>query len=376
MSEPDHGSAESGEMVRISVVVCAHNESALLEKCLESLLDQDYPMERFEIVVVDDGSKDGTWDIAERVLVTRARESMPHCELLRIPHSGLCNARNTGIRFSRAEIIAFTDGDAIVAPSWLATLERAFDDEPGVGAVGGRIRILNTWSRVARFLHHSTYDYPDTHDIIGANMAYRRRVLAEVGYFNSCFWSRGDETDLLRRVSKRYDTIKRHDLEVQHERPERFGSWIRERRANGKFWAWCETFAERDGSIPTSTTSNARIKRIVTLLPALLVPLAFVSPWLLVGAAPGVLAIVRRNFGGRTGHLVRGLVGEWGLAGALLVPVAIGLNVIGDAWSDWGYVEGLGCVPEPDETSTELPTIEPERSVTREATRVRDAATT
>jgi len=109
----------------ISVVVCAHNAEATLDECLEHTCSLDYP--QMEIVVVDDGSSDGTAAIARR---------HPEARLVSIPHSGLATARNEGLKNTTGDIVAFLDSDAFPSPEWPYYLALGLDKEDVVG-VGG-----------------------------------------------------------------------------------------------------------------------------------------------------------------------------------------------------------------------------------------------
>ena len=95
----------------VSVVVCAYNAADTLPDCLSSLQRLTYP--DFEVIVVNDGSRDTTSDIAH---------SYPHVRVIDIPNGGLSAARNVGLAEGRGEIIAYTDADTRVDPEWLSHL--------------------------------------------------------------------------------------------------------------------------------------------------------------------------------------------------------------------------------------------------------------
>ncbi len=126
----------------VSVVVAARDEEDTIQRCLRALLAQDYPLERFEIIVVDDGSTDRT---AARI---RAMASEP-VRLLSTTaacgHSGSKKAALTlGIEAARGDIILTTDADCLVPPSWITGMVRYF--EADVGLVIGFSRIdLTAW---------------------------------------------------------------------------------------------------------------------------------------------------------------------------------------------------------------------------------------
>lgn len=121
----------------ITLVVPAFNEEPVIEHALGSLIALDYPT--YEIIVVDDGSTDATYEVASRV----ARNS------LRIPvrvvtkrNGGKADALNTGIALARGEFVLCMDGDTKLSRNALRALIRHFDD-PRIGAVAGNVKVYN-----------------------------------------------------------------------------------------------------------------------------------------------------------------------------------------------------------------------------------------
>lgn len=125
--------------VKVTVGIVARNEEEYLASTLKSLVDQDFPREEYEILVVDGNSQDRTREVARRVL----RESgLQHAVYNEKDYgsSGLCFARNLVIDSSdpEARYIAYTDADCIVAPDWLRTLYQAVEGtEDKVAGAGG-----------------------------------------------------------------------------------------------------------------------------------------------------------------------------------------------------------------------------------------------
>ena len=128
------GPAERVERVQlVSVVVAARNEDAHIASCLRALLAQDYPQEHYEIIVVDDGSTDGTGHIVREFSGGSASASV---RLLRTEGPGSKKAAlSLGIAEARGEVICTTDADCEVAPGWIRGMVSHFAD--GVGMVIG-----------------------------------------------------------------------------------------------------------------------------------------------------------------------------------------------------------------------------------------------
>jgi cellulose synthase/poly-beta-1,6-N-acetylglucosamine synthase-like glycosyltransferase len=117
---------------RVSVVVAAHNEDTVIERRVENLLTQDYPADRFEIVVASDASTDGTDPLVEAIA---ARE--PRVRLLRCPRGGKVAAQNRAVRETDSEILAFSDANAQWKPDALRQLVSNFADPEVAYACGG-----------------------------------------------------------------------------------------------------------------------------------------------------------------------------------------------------------------------------------------------
>ncbi len=102
----------------VSVVIPAFNRAESLRRCLASLISQVYPSDRFEIIVVDDGSTD---DIATAVHeVTDGWNGRVSC--LRKANGGPASARNAGIKAAIGDIVAFIDSDCSAEPDWLSQM--------------------------------------------------------------------------------------------------------------------------------------------------------------------------------------------------------------------------------------------------------------
>jgi len=161
--------SKSGEESRIhtgplaSVIVPAHNEEEAIEKTVQSLLEQDYP--RKEVIVVDDGSTDRTFNLAQRF----AEDG-----LIRLIHRERASGKkaravNHGVLFSNGDIIVTLDADTMVEPYSLSELMKPFRD-PAVGAVSGNIRVLNCVNLLTKL---QAYEY-----LVAMEMGRRFQAIA------------------------------------------------------------------------------------------------------------------------------------------------------------------------------------------------------
>lgn len=120
--------------MRVSVVIPVYNGGEALAECLRALAAQTLPAEDYQVIVVDDGSTDGSAEAAKRF----------GARLLRQTNQGAASARNRGLRESRAEWVAFTDADCVPSREWLGRLLAAVmadgrrDGALGAGGAHGR----------------------------------------------------------------------------------------------------------------------------------------------------------------------------------------------------------------------------------------------
>ena len=166
----------------VSVIVPAFNEAVDIERAVSSLAASDYP--DLEIVVVDDGSTDGTGDLVERL-------GLPHVRLLRQPNAGKPAALNHGIAETSHEIVVMVDADTVFEPDTLRHLVQPFASAE-IGAVSGNTKVGNRRGLLGRWQHieyvmgfnldRRLFDVLQCMPTVpGAVGAFRRRALAERG---------------------------------------------------------------------------------------------------------------------------------------------------------------------------------------------------
>ncbi|MFH9066551.1 bifunctional polysaccharide deacetylase/glycosyltransferase family 2 protein [Streptomyces coeruleorubidus] len=126
----------------VSVVIPAYNEELCIAKTLRSLAASDHPV---EIIVVDDGSRDGTADIAQSL-------ALANVTVIRRPNGGKPSALNTGVLRASHDLIVMLDADTVFAPSTVGRLVQPFAD-PRVGAVAGNAKVGNRRRLLGRWQH-------------------------------------------------------------------------------------------------------------------------------------------------------------------------------------------------------------------------------
>lgn len=112
----------------VSVVVNTYNHEHFIERALQSVLDQTFPANQMEIIVVDDGSTDSTPQIIETFL--------PRIRYIRKENGGQVSAFHAGVAEARGDIVAFLDGDDWWTPDKLAAVVDAFEKNPAIACVG------------------------------------------------------------------------------------------------------------------------------------------------------------------------------------------------------------------------------------------------
>lgn len=216
-------------MSTVSVVIPAYNAAKTLPACLGACLGQRMPA--LEVIVVDDGSTDGTKEIAA---------SFPGVRYLRQENQGPAVARNFGARAAMGEIIAFTDADCVPREDWLAQLVQGFEE--GVVAVGGTYDIANPESLLARLVHEEIRTrharFTGEVDFLGSfNVAYRKEAFNAVKGFDETFRAASaEDNDLAYRLHEAGGRLRfTPEAVVAHYHSASLGRYLRTQMGHG-FW--------------------------------------------------------------------------------------------------------------------------------------------
>jgi len=191
----------------VSVVLSTFNRCDTLRPALDALLAQtgDVP---YEVIVVDNNSTDAT-----RAVVESRLETAPRLRYLFEAQQGLPYARNAGLAAAQAPIVAFTDDDVKVPAEWVSRINRAFDANPDVDMIGGRVvpiwpAAMPPWitrRQLGPFALGERGDVPfRVHAgnaapcLVGANFAFRRDVFDRIGPFDPAYTKSQDREIQLR----------------------------------------------------------------------------------------------------------------------------------------------------------------------------------
>lgn len=243
---------------KVSVVVCTYNGANKIKSLLDSLKKQTY--KNLEIIVVDDGSTDTTSDIVKKYPF----ELIKHDK-----NRGLGDARNTGVRKSRGDIIVFTDDDCVADQNWIKEIVNCYQKSPKINAVGGRIEpySMNTYfEKYDKYAKHPIFFHPTVRDsrervssylkkmfstrkeklkdgqklsaVMGLNSSYKKDIILKVGMHKHGL-RRGVDWDLNTKLKKSGElrAVYCHKALIYHKHRIGFKSFIKHMYSYGKvYW--------------------------------------------------------------------------------------------------------------------------------------------
>lgn len=200
----------------VSIIIPTYNRIALLKNCLQSFENINYPKKYFEVIVVDDGSIDGT----EEFMINNNKFNF-NLVSIRQKNNGPAAARNLGIAKAQGEFIAFTDDDCVVEKNWLDECIRSFDED-NIGGVGGATKHKMTGAFCEFMDFYKVMDPPVVNGevlyLITANACYRRdAILAVNGFEEKIRNPGGEDPDLSMKVKEKgYKLIFNPNCVVYH----------------------------------------------------------------------------------------------------------------------------------------------------------------
>jgi glycosyltransferase involved in cell wall biosynthesis len=168
----------------VSIVIPTLNRSAKLARCLDSLFDQSYPKDRYEIIVGNGSSKDNTED----VLVDYEKKAPCKFSWFTQENAGISYARNLCVSKSTGDILCFIDDDCIAEKNWIIILVEGFTDDT-IGAVGGKVVSYQIKTPIQKYIEDveilSQDRFMSKNKLITPNAAYRREVLKDIQGFDN-----------------------------------------------------------------------------------------------------------------------------------------------------------------------------------------------
>jgi glycosyltransferase involved in cell wall biosynthesis len=200
---------------KITIIVCTYKRPKHLKKTLLSLIQQTIPLSEFEILVIDNDSKDETNKVVTRISAQHPAANIRyHLE----KRKGLSYARNKGIDLSKADIVAFIDDDAIADKRWAEELLKIYEKHKNAFAVGGKVlpiweRTKPEWLKDDYLRNLSLVDWGNEvrpltwpERIIGTNASFRTEIFQIVSNFNTSLGRQGknlignEDTEIQERI--------------------------------------------------------------------------------------------------------------------------------------------------------------------------------
>lgn len=170
----------------VTIIIPAYNAADTIGQCLRSIDRLDYPQDRLDVIVVDNGSTDDT--------VQLVRNSGHRVEIL--PEGNVGAVRNHGAGKASGEILAHTDSDCILPRTWLSDAVRLLSDDAGAGAVGGGCTVPDDATVLERsWVSVQAEEVKQTAFLPGCNIVMRRKLFDAIGGFNEAI-SAGEDDEL------------------------------------------------------------------------------------------------------------------------------------------------------------------------------------
>lgn len=227
--------------ISVTVVIPAYNATKTIGDGLESFARQSFPAAEVELIIVDDGSTDGTPEYLEAYAESWGPEQ-PRLRVMRQAHQGPAAARNLGAEAAQGEFLLFTDADCVPHADWIKEMMAPFQS-PGIAAVKGAYKTKQR-SLVARFAQAefearyrqlATAEYVDV--VFSYSAGFRREVFRTIGGFDTSFpVADNEDTDLSYRVATAGYKIKFNPAAIiYHQHPATLRQYLRKKHSRA-YW--------------------------------------------------------------------------------------------------------------------------------------------
>jgi len=256
---------------KISVVIAAYNAANTIEKCINSVLMQEYPQELVEIIVINDGSKDNTAEI-----VSKMAYQHKSIKLINQKNMGPGGSRNTGIKAATGDIICILSSDTYADKNWMKNIATIFSEDPKIGVIQGPI--LPYKEITIPFYHIFSIKAPNW-NFPTAAIAYRASAVEEAGkYFDAELSHYGDDTDIAWRIlNKGYTSKWLPETTAYHDIiPKRFWSEIKASKDGHRLVLLFKKRPELRKYLRLGVFWHEPV-RVLNILLAILLPLFFIT---------------------------------------------------------------------------------------------------
>jgi glycosyltransferase involved in cell wall biosynthesis len=212
-----------------SIIIPTYNRPKEITSCLESLSSLNYPRQKFEVIVVDDGSALPIDDVIDRFA------GQLNISLMHKINNGPASARNKGAEMARGKFLAFTDDDCKPDPNWLRELEKGFTKSADCIVGGETLNLLsdNLYSSASQMICELSYDhYNATREqasfFCTNNMAVPKTKFLEIGAFDENFKTAEDRDFCKRWKNHGFSMIFAPEAVIYHAHKLTFFTFIRQ----------------------------------------------------------------------------------------------------------------------------------------------------
>ncbi|MDQ7799266.1 MAG: glycosyltransferase [Candidatus Edwardsbacteria bacterium] len=248
--------------MRASVIIPAYNAERTIGQCLEALASQTIGRSDYQILVVDDGSTDGTSGIVGKY---------PGIRLIRQGNAGPAAARNNGVTQAEAPVVVFTDSDCVPQPDWLEKMIGPLEADPNVTAVKGAYR-TKQHQIAARFVQ---LEYEDKYQLLKKRQnidfidtysaAFRRDIFLQFGGYDTSFKvACAEDVELSYRMHNAgHRMIFAPQALVYHLHPETLGAYFRKKY---KFAYWRMLAVRKNPNKLVSDSHTPQVMKLQLML--------------------------------------------------------------------------------------------------------------
>lgn len=194
--------------MKLSVIIPTYNRQAVIHIALDSLREQTFPRDDFEIIIIDNSTEEGTKPVVDRY------QDLP-IKYFRLPHRGVSVARNEGIARASAQILVFFDDDARAKPDWLAQIARIMEREH---IITGRVEPLKSkfWNHFAP--HYNQGATPcESPVLLEGNCALSRQVFDRIGLFDEELDYGHEGEEFIARARVLYKVMYYPEVVIYHD---------------------------------------------------------------------------------------------------------------------------------------------------------------
>jgi glycosyltransferase involved in cell wall biosynthesis len=210
----------------LSVVICTYNRDRHIERALQSLVNQDFDKQAYEIIVVDNNSNDKTPDI-----IRRFKEQHPEYNIVlsKETRQGLSFARNKGIELAKGAYISYIDDDGIARKDYIQQIKKYTEKYPDDVAFGGKVlpiyenKTEPAW--MSKYIERiiSIVDLGNEVKVlkktypVGCNMFFKKELFDKIGGFNTALQLRSDDKYIFFKIrEKGYKVLYLPEVVVSH----------------------------------------------------------------------------------------------------------------------------------------------------------------